>query len=132
MGREWCFPEITEGTIIDVRRELGIDWHLVIDRNEAEIAKAFSAVGVANLIWFLLASDCEKRGVTQDDLARAMNYTARESAVKGLVEAFLSFYHGPENGPTMAAALLSAMKLQTKKAVSDLKKQYGEPQVSSA
>lgn len=131
-GREWCFPEITEGTIIAVRREIGIDWHLVIDRNEAELAKAFSASGVANLIWFLLASECEKRGVDQEDFASAMNHTAREAATRALMDAFLSFYHGPVNGPEMAKTLMSVTQSQTKQAVQALKKQYGDSPASSA
>lgn len=125
MGREWCFPEITEGTIIDVRRELGIDWHLVFDQDTKEIAKAFSAVGIANLIWFLLSAECEKQSVTHEDFASGLNHAARKAATEALVDAFFTLDHGPEAGREIAKSLMERVQMESKKAVAALKKQSG-------
>ena len=126
LGRIWNFPEFTEGHVIAIRRAFGIDWHKVIDRDEAEVSKAFTNSAMAEMILFLLAAELEKAGVTPDELAMTLNHTARQEASRAVVECVMDFFHGPELAKKMAAAIRPEMEKQKTAALSQLKKQYGD------
>lgn len=131
-GREWCFPEITEGTIIAVRKALGIDWHLVFDHDQEGLSKAFSNASIAETIYYLLSPELESRGVSQDDFASGLNYAARKEATEALVEAFFTLDRGQESAKETAKVLMNAVQSQNRKALSAAKKQYGDSPASSA
>jgi hypothetical protein len=129
-GREWVYPEFTEGLLMEIERELGYDLHKVIDQDEAETKRVFSARGVAFLVWFLLRGECDKRGVTQNDLANAMNYQAKSDASYALYEAIESF----SLGPVAATAKTKAIRAEAVKlladAITEVNAKYGDSPAS--
>jgi hypothetical protein len=104
-GRDWVLPEITEGDLIEVRKNLGYDLHLVIDNDEKETTRALSSKGVAEMLWHFLAPIADERGISDMDLAHAMPHKVKEDAALALYESILSFAHGPE----IAAKMINAV-----------------------
>jgi hypothetical protein len=124
-GREWIYPEITEGTLMEIERVLGYDLHKVLDRDEAETTRAFSGRGMAELIWFMLREECEKAKVDQIDLAKSLNHKAKEDASYALLEALQTFRLGPDAGTAITAAIRAGFEKTLAAGVAEVKKQYG-------
>lgn len=106
-GRTWPL-EVTVGVIRDCRKALDVN---LLDFGDPD-GTTFHALGDPLLVCELAyaMADCERRGVTSQDFAAAMNREAIEEAAQAVADATLAFFRNARR-QTAAQMLASDPKL---------------------